>query len=229
MHPYILPSFQGPIDLLVLLVQREELNIMDFSIQELIRQYIAKEEDDPLDDEITTIRDLSSLVHLKTTKLLPLEAQEENEPEEEPPSQFLEHLIHYATCKNLAHELAKKEEIASGFFLRGSEESLPKDSVQTAPVSLQDFAQAFEKILQAAERRKLYIHNETWTVEDKIKLIKQMTKHDSLSFTTLFSLDHSKEELIVTFLALLELLKQERIQLHADAQCTFIITKKVET
>lgn len=225
MQPYILPAFNGPLDLLVLLVQREEINIFDFPIRELIRQYKGREDQDELDNEIAHIRDLSSLVQLKTEKLLPIEAHEAAEPEE-PPSDFLNHLMQYSAFKTIASELSKKEDVETSFYLRGSKEEIPP-AVQTTTTSLQDFAKAFERILQEASLRKLRIPQETWTVEGKIASIRQSVQQGTLEFTSLFSLEKPKEELIVTFLAVLELLKQEKIKLTPNAQYTFVISKNM--
>lgn len=227
MQPFVLPSFQGPIDLLVLLIQKEELDIFGFPIQEVIRQYLARQEKNVLDDEITIVRDIASLVQFKTEKLLPPEAKETQEPEEEPPSEFLQHLIQYAAFKHVALELAKKEERETSFFTRGTEEELPEATPTTSPISLQEFANAFGRVLKEAERKKLFIGKESWTVEDKIKLIKEITKKESILFTTLFTSEKPKEELIVTFLAVLELLKQERIKITPDEQHTFIISGNI--
>lgn len=228
MHPFILPAFQGPIDLLVLLVQRDELNIFDLSIKDLIAQYIKNRQGSDIDSEIATLCDMSTLVQHKTKSLLPSYILEEEEPEEAPPINFLQHLIEYASFKTIAETLSNKEEAEQTHFSRGYEESLPQEPPKYTSVSLQDFATAFAKVLKEAERKKFLIGKERWTVEDKIQQIKEMTIHQSMTFQELFSLDHPREELIVTFLAILELLKQQFLRLTRKSDEIVITSRKRE-
>ncbi len=224
---FSLSNFEGSLELLLKLVHENELDVGDLQLTLLMEQFTTKSKahttSSSLEQGAEFISMASLLFYLKSQRLLPSDTQEK--VDEEPLSflQLLPQVADYCRFKNLAVLLAKQEEQQSPHFFRGSL-PLPAEEKTINPlvpalreVSLDDLAQAVKQVLAQAAKQPKVIREETWRVADKIRFItSQLTKSKRLAFESLFSPDRPKEELIVTFLALLELLKNHKAQVREE-------------
>lgn len=217
-HDYFtLPYFQGSLDFLLCLVQKEEFDIYDIPIQELMQQFIARyetEEEREIDKGAEFIGHASYLLWLKSLKLLPRDQAKrelEGEEREDPPFEMIHHLIDYCRFKEAARELAARQEQQQAYYFRGVEAPEWKKPLGIHHLSLEELARLFKQMIAQAVVPTV-ITEEEWLVGDKIHLIREGLKEEgSFSFLSLFSFQQTRAEMIVIFLAILELIKMGEI------------------
>jgi len=219
-----LEIFEGPLDLLLYLIKKDEVDIYDISIERITRQYL---------DYVQAFKmlnlDLASefmlmaatLMYIKSRMLLPKNVQppEDEEDEEDPRWELIRQLIEYKKFKDAAGFLSIKELEQSQFFAAHPEPAKrpTTEQPQEIEVSIFDLIRAFRKVLKRFEDENTFgeIHDERFTVGDKIDfLLQSIVEGDSLPFEDLFADAASKSEVIVTFLALLELMKMNQFMVR---------------
>lgn len=212
--PIIIDNFEGSIDFLLHLVQKEEIDIYEVPLWKVITQYLEYHQNQQHDIDVGAefIGTTSTLLWLKSKMLLPQHEQVAEQAvleEEDPHFTIIHHLVDYCRFKDAATVFTQMETAQQHYFQRGSENSETfKKSLGIEHVSLEDFAQIFQQLLSKSASRKGIVSEEQWKVSDKILWIRQLLKEQkTLTFHHLFSDTHSREELIVTFLAILELMK----------------------
>lgn len=213
---YSLDQFQGSLDLLWQLVQNDELDILDLNIKELVDQFLTFEaSDEPLDQGSDFIHWGSYLLFQKSKALLPAYEQKDEEMEEpDPRFDVIHKLVEYCRFKQAARGLIELESQQPGYFFRGN---VSGDTARPKPLgvehlSLQDLASLFQQIASKIATTTRVIHEEEWKVSDKITLISRRIKAEhEIPFFELFSPQLCREELIVIFLAVLELMKNGKI------------------
>ena len=212
-----LEIFEGPLDLLLYLIKKDEVDIHTISIERITRQYL---------DYINTIKllniDLASefivmaanLMYLKSRTLLPKVDQppEEDAEEDDPRWELIRQLIEYKKFKDAAGFLTLREIEQEGRFAHQPETpELPaEDTAPLAEVSIFDLIRAFQNVLKRFEESHDFgdIIDDRYTVADKIDfLLGRFQPGQAQSFDTLFATATTKAEVIVTFLAVLELMK----------------------
>ena len=212
-----LEIFEGPLDLLLYLIKKDEVDIHAISIERITRQYL---------DYISTFKllniDLASefivmaanLMYLKSRTLLPRVDQppEEDVEEDDPRWELIRQLIEYKKFKDAAGFLSLRELEQEGRFAHQPDASdLPAEEPATlAEVSIFDLIRAFQNVLKRFEESHDFgdIIDDRFTVSDKIELLMQhFQPGESRRFEELFQSATTKAEVIVTFLALLELMK----------------------
>lgn len=212
-----LEIFEGPLDLLLYLIKKDELDIQTISLERITGQYL---------EYINTFRllniDLASefivmaanLMYLKSRTLLPRSEQppEEEVEEDDPRWELIRQLIEYKKFKDAAGFLAFKEMEQEGRYAHQPhiESPVAEDPPPLAEVSIFDLIRAFQNVLRRFEEAHDFgdIIDDRFTVSDKIDLlIDRFRPGDSGRFDELFESATSKAEVIVTFLALLELMK----------------------
>jgi segregation and condensation protein A len=217
-----LEVFEGPLDLLLYLIKKEEIDIHDVSIERITTQYLAY---------IETFRmlniDLASefivmaanLMYLKSRTLLPRNEQppEEDADEDDPRWELIRQLIEYKKFKDAAGFLAHREEDQSARFAHKPDRPDPKESgpPELAAASIFDLIRAFQNVLKRFEEAHEIqeIVDARFTVADKIDmLISTVPPGESRRFDSLFADATSRTEVIVTFLALLELMKMNEFE-----------------
>lgn len=217
---FTLNNFEGTIRFLLYLIQKGEVEIFDIPIHELTHQFLEKEAQ-LIEEGSEFIGVAAYLVWLKSKRLLPQDEQEDTLPEEEDPHfEIIHHLVEYSRFKQAAKELAKRHEKQMGLYFRGAT-ALPeaKKPLGIDHISLDELSNVFQEMLKRAVPKHAPIEDEPWTVSDKIKyvaaLIDQKTE---VEFQTLFTADKSRIEWIVTFLAILELMKMGKLVVKRDSQ-----------
>lgn len=215
---FLLNNFEGPLSFLLHLIQKNEIDIYEIDIQKITTQYLQKLEEilEPdVDNGAEFIGTAASLVCLKSRMLLPKHEQAANAEDEEldPHFEIIHQLIDYCRFKEAAKELAEREQAQNGFYSRGMDGNLEiKKPLGIEHISLEELANLFNQVMIKASSQKGLIHEETWRVSDKIILIRKQVRQGGLKFEELFTSQLSKEELIVTFLAVLELMKLGEIR-----------------
>lgn len=210
---FTLDNFEGPLDLLWHLINRQEIDIYQVSILEILQQYLAKSPGttSQLDRGAEFIAIAASLAWYKSKALLPKHEQQEEQNQEEeldPHFEIIHQLLDYCKFKQAAKDLTEREQQQGAYYSRGVEDPEIKKNLGIDHISLDDLAALFQQILAKSAPKKGTIHEEEWRVSDKIiHLRKCLAKKHKLAFSHVFNASMSRIELIVTFLALLEMMK----------------------
>ena len=223
-----LDVFEGPLDLLLYLVRTDEVDICDISIERITSQYMEYLEmmrmlDLDVAGEFIVMA--SSLMLIKSRTLLPVESrpgEEEDEEEVDPRMELVRQLVEYKKFKDASMSLGAKEFAQSDRYLFGGEVAL-SDADQTAPrladIGLFDLLGAFQEALKRAPVMPLgQLKPIIWSVPEKMHLIEEaLPEHPGgIPFSRLFAPDSPRGEVIVSFLALLELLKRHRVAVRQN-------------
>lgn len=208
-----------PIDDLLLQVQKKEVEIIDINLTELARKF--QEGGLALYPGARFIAGLAHLIYLKAKFLVPDEQLEGEVADEETPVGLTEEqLEEYRAFKEVARTFSIKEREQGMHFLRSASHIPEKTIVRELhlPVDIEEFSKLFVQIWQQASSRAHSIYEEEWTVAIGIKIVRHKLLAKRLSITDLFPADYSKEQLIVTFLAILELLKNQEAYLLKEQE-----------
>ncbi len=204
-------NFEGPLEFLLYLAQKTEVDITDVRLRLITEGFIKELKTASLDIGAEFVGTLANLLWLKSRMLLPKHEQLTTEENEGPDPHFevIHQLIEYCRFKQAGKELSQREQHQSSYYPRGSGGNIEvKKPLGIEHLSLEDLASLFQEILVKAKEHGGSIHEEEYRVADKIRLIKSLLHTRSpLYFEELFSSDMCKEELIVTFLGILELMK----------------------
>ncbi len=222
-----LDVFEGPLDLLLYLIKQDEIDIYDIRIERITSQYMSY---------LDAIRTLNislageflvmaaNLCYLKSRMMLPKHVQppEEEAEEEDPRWDLIRQLIEYKKFKEAARELGEKEAIRQNQFTH-SPDPIQSDEEGERPldegVGIFDLIRAFQKVLDRLKTGEGLgeIVDDRYTVADKIELLQQLLAPGSTyPFTALFDDATTKHEMIVTFLAVLELMKLNVLQTRQE-------------
>ncbi len=208
-----LEIFEGPLDLLLYLIKKNHINIYDIPIAEIVEQYmefldLMKMLDINIAGEYLVI--LAELLKIKSQMLLPSPQQEE-EVVEDPRQELVRKLIEYQKFKEAANFLRERETSISKYFTRRGEE-IVEDELYLE-VSIFDLINAFKATLKEIPKDVFFeVIKDEFTIEEKIHdLLHLLLERDKVSLEELFSRAKNKLEIVVTFLAILELIKLREI------------------
>lgn len=219
---FTLPNFEGTLDFLLCLIQREEVEIYDVSIQELIGQFLlhlTESKGDELERGADFIGLASYLVWLKSKKLLPRDEQVATDEEEmeDPHFEIIHHLIDYCRFKQAAKELTSRQEKQQACYFRGIDTPELKKPLGLDHVSLEELSGLFKEMIKRRPQESQQIQEETWRVSDKIRFLRRLLQSEShFAFASLFRGEQSRGEIIVIFLAVLELMKSGELAVGKD-------------
>ncbi len=213
-------SFEGPLDLLLHLVRRAELDIMDVPIARLCADYLAYLEfmrEINIDTAGTFALMAATLVHIKSRALLPRAPAAEAEEEDDPRLQIVQPLIDYMKVKDAAAMLQQRELLERDVFLRARAYEEGEEESELRSVSVFDLVDAFRTLVEARQEQPLLIEVEADTVEERIgRLSRLLTRVGGMPFVALFPGGAGRREIIITFLALLEMVKGGMVRLIQD-------------
>jgi segregation and condensation protein A len=221
-----LPYFEGPLDLLLFFVKRDELNIYDIPIAKITKEFLEYIHlMQMLDLEVASefIVMASTLMQIKAKMLLPKPEVEGEEEEEDPRAELARRLAEYKKFKELAIEFSKMEDEAGKFFYRGyfkndARDYFEEDEEFLKDVSLFDLLTAFKRALEGA-RETVYheIETQNYKVEDEMENILNRLKFKrKFSFNEIIDSYVEKARIIVAFLALLELARLKKIRISQE-------------
>jgi len=230
-----LDNFEGPLEFLLYLVQKNEIDIYDVRLQTIADQFIKEIHALDLDQGAEFVGTLASLLWLKSKLLLPKheqEAQDENHEGPDPQFEVIHQLIDYCKFKEAGRRLVIKEHEQNAYFRRGVQGDIEvKQPLGVNHLSIEDLAGLFQDVVAKAKENSGKVFEENFRVSDKIREIRRLLKtNGSLAFESLFSSRMVRAELIVTFLAVLELMKLSEIAVVKDLQKEgiIIVIKKEE-
>lgn len=214
-----LQLFEGPLDLLLYLVKKDHLNIYDIPIKDITEQYMRYLElmqllDLNIAGEFLVMA--STLMQIKSKMLLPAEEAPAAEEEEDPRAELVRRLLEYEKFKEVAEELRQKEVGQQEVFKRprmvDKEEIIGEPEVYFE-ASLFDLISAFSKALEEIPKELFYeVIKDEFTVESKVHYILHLLLVEpSTKISRLFLEAKNKMEIIVAFLAILELIRLKEI------------------
>lgn len=221
-----LTLFDGPLDLLLHLISRAQVDIRDIFISEITDQFLAyMGQLDELDmDRASEFLEMAArLLEIKSRRLLPGAAEEE-EDEESPEQQLIRQLEEYRLFKAASAALQQKEKLAAGVHYRLPQEIVRGGDFDITNASAALLAQAFAALLarvgqeeddeEEPERR---IERESFTVQQQLFRIQSLLgQRGSVGFGELVSARPTREEVVTAFLAVLELIKLNRAQVRQE-------------
>lgn len=218
-----LEQYDGPLDLLLDLIRRQQINIYDIPIASITSQYLeymrkAAELDMELSAEFVFMA--ATLIHIKSRMLLPRDPElAKMEAEEDPRSELVARLIEHEKYKNAAEMLQQKRMVEEAVWSNPQiAQYLTEDEGPSLDVGPIDLVKTFQVILERAKSRPVYeIGKENISVPDMMLYIEQLfrkgRKGDTISATELFDRQRSRRAMICLFLAILELVKRQALQL----------------
>ena len=208
-----LPVFEGPLDLLLHLIKKSEINIYDIPIALITQHYLEyldlmKSLNLNIAGEFLVMA--ATLVHIKSKMLLPPEDQEEETEEEDPRADLVSRLLEYQQFKHASEGLAWREEIWREVFRReNGPVDEPEGEVVLSEVSLFDLMEALQAVLARVPKEKMLeiIPDELSVRQRMSQIMERLEKGDGTIFEALFEGERTRAAVIVTFLALLELIR----------------------
>jgi segregation and condensation protein A len=216
-----LEVFEGPLDLLLYLIKRDEIDIYDISIERITRQYLEylqafKELNIDVAGEFVLMA--ANLLYMKSRSLLPVDQQppEEEAEEDDPRWELIRQLIEYKKFKEAAEQLHARALAQENLFPRNvvvvSGEMQP---LRLGEIGIFQLINALQNVLKrvAAREELQEIFGENFTVSDKIEtILGRVSNGEALRFSELFAHLASRLEIVVTFLALLELIRLKQVR-----------------
>lgn len=213
-----LEIFEGPLDLLLYLIKKDEIDIYDIPIAHITKQYLTylelmQELDIAVAGDFLVMS--ATLIYIKSKMLLPPEPKVggEDDLSEDPRAELVERLLEYQKFKSASQMLYSRGEIESACYTRGPLESDSKNPEVSA--TLFDVLRVFREVLKRAEAQvEMEIARDEMTIAEKLAQIRALLEErERINVRELFEMSRSKRELIITFLALLELVKGWKIYL----------------
>ena len=222
---FVINDFEGPLDLLLHLIKESKMDIMNIEIEKITDQYMSfLEEQEKLNLEIASeyLVLASELLEIKSRLLLPREKLEESEEEIDPREELVNRLIEYQTYKEITKVLQEKESIRSEIYTKIPENInnyISEDIKINADVSLDDLVEALKKLLERKELEKplnTKVIKDEISVKERVVSIKKILKEKKkVNFLDLFE-SKSKDYVVVTFLAVLEMCKNNELRISQN-------------
>jgi len=219
-------EFEGPLDLLLHLIKESKMDILNLKIEIITDQYleyIHKMEEMNLDVASSYLVMAAELIEIKSRLLLPKKQEQETEEEEDPQEQLVNRLIEYQRYKDLTKEFKELEEERHKVFTKSPEnikEYLPEvEVISNTDVTLNDLLSAFQKFLERQKEKEplaTKVTKKEMSVEERrISIRKMIKKKKKFNFLELFDV-LTKEYVVVTFLAILEMARQNELKITQD-------------
>jgi segregation and condensation protein A len=217
-----LEHYDGPLDLLLDLIRKQELNIYDIPIAQITAQYLdymqrALEMDIELSAEFVYMA--ATLIHIKSKMLLPRDPElAKLELEEDPRKELVDRLLEHERFKTAAEMLHQKRVVEEAVWSNPQIEQFLAEEVPGLAVTLFDLVKTFQSVLERAKHRPVFeVGQEDVSVPDMMRYLRQVFENEPRSTTIaareLFERQPSRRAMICLFLAVLELVKLQAIGL----------------
>jgi segregation and condensation protein A len=232
-------QFEGPLDLLLHLINRARINIEDIFVSEVTGQYlsyVSSLNNISMDSASEFLQMAAILVYIKSKMLLPFEDEEDNGEEEENPEQeLIQSLKTYKLFKDVCEILKEYESRGLRVFYKFPEElALEGERIQIEELTLSDLKNAYDGVLgripdgEAERIEEVEIRRDIFTIKEQTRFIlKKLSEMDNATFFSLFSGTKSRMEVAVTFIALLELIHESIVKIRQDDFCDDIFITKI--
>ena len=235
MYEITIDNFSGPMDLLLHLIKQSKMDIMNIKLEIIIDEYleyIKKMDEMNLDVASSYLVMAAELLEIKSKMLLP--KMEEDEEEEDPKERLINKLILYEQYKNQIDSFKELESERGNYFTKIpsdiSEYQTDEKKALISDVTLDDLVNAFEKFLERVDFEKpvhTKITKKELSVEDRIVSIKSRFKNEKkIDFFDLFEIT-TKEYVVVTFLAILEMAKNKELIIYQDNNFDNIVCEAI--
>jgi segregation and condensation protein A len=222
-----LPMYEGPLDLLLDLIEKNEMDIYNIQMSLVAQQYL---------EYLNQMRELNleiagdflvmaaTLLYIKSKMLLPPTEEETEEDGPDPRQLLVEKLLEYQTFKKAARELGLLETERGKLFTRQiadyylQEIELDEPEINTFSSNLYDLLQAFHQVLAKTSKELVHeVYEEEISIEEKIEEIKRrLAEEGKFPFFSLFPKPWTRNQLIATFLALLEVVRLKLVSVYQD-------------
>ncbi len=215
-----LDTFEGPLDLLLHLIKKEEIDIWNIPIARVTEQYLSylqmmQELNINLAGEWLVMA--ATLIYIKSKMLLPPDpvAETAEQAQDDPRTELVYQLLEHQKFKNAAQMLHSREEVENAVWNRPPREALENEE-EIVAVTLFDLVKAFRDVLQRFEsQRAMELSQEDVTIEQALADFRQvLLVHEKLVFSALFNRARSRRHLIALFLALLELVRLREVWVY---------------
>lgn len=241
-----LDAFEGPLDLLYHLIEKNEIDIYDIPIASLTGQYLAyldAAEDRDMDGMSEFLLMAATLLEIKSKLLLPKPKEEEADGPD-PREELVQKLLEYKKIKDATETLREREEDAALVFYKEADASVEKLKEQEPQnledilmgVTLDDLHTAFLQVMARQETKVdrvrssfRSVQKDLFTVREKMEYIRDLLilrPHGTTAFHAIFRPQAGRMEKVVTFLALLELIKQKEVQITQERNFGEILISK---
>jgi segregation and condensation protein A len=210
----ILEAFEGPLDLLLYLIRKQNLDILDIPVAQITAQYMQYVEmmrAANLDLAAEYLVMAAMLAEIKSRMLLPRE--EEEEDEEDPRAALVRRLQEYERFREAAFDLDERPRVGRDVFVAFAKHEVEVPEEELPQVTLEDLAVAFRRVVEHAQ------HLQHWNITREVLSVRERMSHilntlqsrDFVRFEALFDKSEGRMGLVVTFVAILELVKDEMI------------------
>jgi len=215
-----LDIFEGPLDLLLYLIRKNELDIYNIPMALVTEQYLAHLEMMKalnLDMAGEYLVLAATLIHIKSKLLLPVEeGQGEGEEEQDPRAELVRQLLEYQAFKEVALSLDKRKLLDRDVFKRIQPvEEVPEEPEDPmVEVSLFELIEAFKQVVERMDKEELLeIDTERISLSDRInEILEELSQQKSLSFTDMLKTSRTRKSIVYTLLAILELMKMRVVR-----------------
>lgn len=241
-HPYQptlkLGDFEGPLDLLLHLIRVNEMDIYDIPIAKITEQYmnyLHQMQAHRLEVAGDYFVMAATLMSIKSRQLLPDPVTDDDdedaaEPEEDPRQELVEQLLEYQRYQKAAKHLKDQETLRAQEFTRAATSPDPAQvAVKVQPgITVNQLQRAFLKVVKRHELSQPVqqtVRGETISVADKIQSVVKTVRHHSTTFEHLFDSDLTRDNLVTTFMAILELAKHRAVTLSQSTMFGDIIVR----
>ena len=217
-----LEAFEGPLDLLLYLIRRQNIDVLDIPIAEITRQYVKyidvmKELQLELAGEYLLMA--AMLAEIKSRMLLPRPETEE-EGEEDPRAELVRRLQEYERFKKAAEDISDLPRLERDVFIASADAPDRKVTTKMPDVTMKELLLAFHDVLQRAEMfSNLHLQREPLSVRQRMsEILTRIKTNDFTGFADLFDAEEGRMGVAVTFIAILELLRESVIEVVQSEQ-----------
>lgn len=224
-----LDTFEGPLDLLLYLIRKQNLDILDIPVAEITRQYmgyIDLMQMMNLDLAAEYMVMAAMLAEIKSRMLLP-RAESENEEEEDPRAMLVRRLQEYERYRQAALDIEKLPRLGRDLYLANPARDHVKPKRVDPHVEIHDLLMAFSEVVKRVdEKRSFNINREVLSIRERMSMVlDKVNNREFILFESLFDKTEGKMGMVVTFMAILELLKEHLLLIVQNEQFAAIHVK----
>ena len=223
-----LKQFDGPLDLLLTLISNAKIDIHDIFVSEITEQYLEtmKLVDElDMDSASEFLQMAATLLEIKSRAMLPKPPKPEDPDELTPEEALIKQLEEYRQFKEVSARMHELEEAARDLLTKLPEEyPLPPPNIEISGLTMDKLIRAYRRVLERAERAEAAdrmasreIRRDHFTVAGCMARISRTVRRGKCRFSDLFGEDFTRQEVVTMFLALLELIKLNRLHVRQDA------------
>ena len=227
----LLEKFSGPLDLLLHLIKSNEMDVADIRIVEITEQYLSIiEQMKQLDLDIAGefLLMAATLMHIKSKMLLPFSSDVEDEEDDDPRAELVRRLLEYQRYKEAALLFDQLPQLRRDFFLGegclAETIEVENENGDEITVGVYQLTEAFQKILNNRPREVFHeVVREPLSVAHYIRwVVRELSEKRRIAFHDFFTSDASRNEIIITFLAMLELVKMRYVEIDQATEFSSI-------